>query len=90
MVFDDMIATILSNTKLNLIVIELIIRGRQLNTPLIFMTHFVVRNNVRLNSAYDLVQKLQINESFNKWNFDHLSEIDFRDFIYSFYLILYF
>ena len=37
-VFDDMIAGILSNKKLNPIVTELLIRGRKLNISLVFIT----------------------------------------------------
>ena len=37
-VFDDMIADILSNKRLNLIVTELFIRGRKLNISLAFIT----------------------------------------------------
>ena len=36
-VFDDMIADMLSNKKLNPIVTELVIRGRKLNISLVFM-----------------------------------------------------
>ena len=38
MVFDDMIAGMLSNKKLNPIVTELFIRGRKLNISLVFIT----------------------------------------------------
>ena len=38
MVFDDMIADMLSNKKLNPIVTELFIRGRKLNISLVFIT----------------------------------------------------
>ena len=38
-VFDDMIADMLSNKTFNSIVTELIIRGRKLNIPLVFITH---------------------------------------------------
>ena len=43
-VFDDMIADMLSNKKLNQIVIELFIRGRKLNISLVLITqsYFVV------------------------------------------------
>ena len=43
-VFDDMIADMLFNKKLNPIVTELYIRGRKLNTSLVFITqsYFVV------------------------------------------------
>ena len=37
-VFDDMIADMLSNKKRNPMVTELLIRGRKLNISLIFMT----------------------------------------------------
>ena len=37
-VFDDMMADMLSNEKLNLIVIELFIRGRKSNISLVFIT----------------------------------------------------
>ena len=36
--FDDMIADMLSNTKLNPIVTELFVRGRKLNKYLVFMS----------------------------------------------------
>ena len=37
-VFDDMIADILNNKKLNPILTELFIRGRKLNISLVFIT----------------------------------------------------
>ena len=37
-VFDDMIADIINNKKLNSIVIELFLRGRELNTSLFYCT----------------------------------------------------
>ena len=52
-VFDDMIAVMLGNKKLSPIVTKLFIRGRKLNTSLVFITqsYFVVPKNIRLNSA---------------------------------------
>ena len=43
-VFDDMIADIINNKKLNSVVSELLIRGRKLNIPIVFMTqsYFIV------------------------------------------------
>ena len=46
-VFDDMIADVLSNEKLNPIALELFIRGIKLKTSLVFITQFyfdVLRN----------------------------------------------
>ena len=53
-VFDDMIAGILSIKKCNPIVTELFIRGRKLNISLVFVTqsHFVVPENIRLRSTH--------------------------------------
>ena len=46
-VFDDMIADMLSNKKLNPILTELFIRGRKLNISLVFVTesYFTVPQN---------------------------------------------
>ena len=41
-VFDDMIADIPSNKKFDLIVTELFIRGRKLNTFLVFTSQFIL------------------------------------------------
>ena len=41
-VFDDMIADMLSNEKLNLIVTKLFFIGRKLNLSLVFVTSYVV------------------------------------------------
>ena len=53
-VFDDMIAGMLSNKKLNPIVTELITGGRKLNISLVFITqsYFAVPKNIRLTSTY--------------------------------------
>ena len=50
-VFDDMIADIINNKKLNLIVTGLFIRGRKLTISLVFITqsYFKVLKDVRLN-----------------------------------------
>ena len=51
-VFDDMIAYILSNEKLNSIVTELFTRGRKLNISLVFIkkTYFKVPKDVGLST----------------------------------------
>ena len=55
--FDDMIADMLSNKKLNPIVSKLFVRWRKLNISLVSITqsYFVVPKNIRLNSAYYFV-----------------------------------
>ena len=49
-VFDDMIAGMLSNKKLNPIVTELFISGRKSNISLVFITqsYFTISKNTRL------------------------------------------
>ena len=52
-IFNDMIADMLSNKRLNPIVTELFIRGRKLNISLVFIaqSYFAVPKNIRLNST---------------------------------------
>ena len=56
-VFDDMIADMINNKRLNPIVIELFIRGRKLNISIGFITqsYFKVPKDVRLNSRHFLL-----------------------------------
>ena len=62
-VFDDMIADIIKNKKLNLIVTELFIRGRKLNISLVFITqsYFKVPKDVRLNTTHFFIAKTSTN-----------------------------
>ena len=59
-VFDDMIADMLSNKKLNPIVTELFFRGRNLSISLVFITQsfFAVLKNIGLNSTHYFVMKI--------------------------------
>ena len=65
-VFDDMIADMIHDKKLDSIVNELFIRGRKLNITLVFITqsYFKVPKDVRLNTTYSLSQNFQIIESW--------------------------
>ena len=56
-VFDDMIADMISNKNLNSIVTELFIRGRKLNISTMFITQscFQVHNDVMLNFTHFLL-----------------------------------
>ena len=59
-VFDDMIADIINNKKLNPLVTELFIRGRKLNISIVFITqsYFKVPKDVRLNSTHLFIMKV--------------------------------
>ena len=65
-VFDDMIADIMTNKKFQAIIKELFIRCRKLNISLVFITqsYFSVPKDVRLNSTHYLVMKLTTKENY--------------------------
>ena len=56
-VFDDMVADMINNKKLNSIVTELFIRGRKINISVVFITqsYFKVPKEVRLNTTHFLL-----------------------------------
>ena len=74
-VFDDM--------KLNPIVTELFIRGRKLNTSIVFVTqsYFKVPKDVRLNSTHFFIMKIPNKREFQQTALNHSSDIDFKDFM---------
>ena len=59
--FEDIIADVLSNKNLNPIVSELFIRGGKLNISLVFITQsdFSVPKNIRLYSTHYFVMKIR-------------------------------
>ena len=59
-VFDDMIADIMTNKRLQAIIKELFIRYRKLDISLVFITqsYFSVPKEVRLNSTHYLIMKI--------------------------------
>ena len=83
-VFDDMIADMLSNKKLNPVVTELFIRGRKLNIYLVFITqsYSAVPKNIRRNSTHYFIMNFPNNEVLEQIAFNNSSYIDFQVFIY--------
>ena len=67
-IFDDMIADMINNNKLNPIVTELFIRGRKVNISIVFITqsYFKVPKDVRLNSTHFFIMKIPNKENFSK------------------------
>ena len=59
-VFDDMIADIMTNKKFQAIIKELFLRCRKINIPLVFITqsYFSVPKDVRLNSRHYFIMKI--------------------------------
>ena len=80
-VFDDMIADMINNKKLNPIVTELFIRGRKLNisTVVITQSYFKVPKDVRLNSTHFFIMKILNKRELQQIALNHSSDIDFKD-----------
>ena len=85
-VFDDMIADVINNKKLDSIVTELFIRGRKLNISIVFITqsYFKVSKDVRLNSTHFFIMKIPNKRELQQIALNHSSHIDFNDFIKNF------
>ena len=82
-IFDDMIAYMINNKKLNPVVTELFIRGRKLNTSIVFITqsYFKVPKDVRLNSTHFFIMKIPHKRELQQIALNHSSDIDFKDFL---------
>ena len=82
-VFDDMIADMINNNKLNPIVTELLIRGRKLNISIVFIaqSYFKVPKDVRLNSTHFFIMKIPNKRELQQLALNHSSDIDFKDFM---------
>ena len=82
-VFNDMIADMINNKKLNPIVTELFIRGRKLNISIVFIkqSYFKVPKDVRLNSTHFFIMKIPNKRKLQQIALNHSSDIDFKDFI---------
>ena len=82
-VFDDMIADMINNKKLNPVVTELFIRGRKLNISIVFITQssFKVPKGVRLNSTHFFIIKIPNKRDLQQIALNHSSDMDFKDFI---------
>ena len=81
-VFDDMIADIMSNKKFQAIIKELLIRCKILNISLVFITqsYFFVPKDVRLNSIHYLIMKINNRKDLQNIAIDHSADIDYNDF----------
>ena len=82
-VFDDMIADMINNKKLNSIVTELFIRCRKLNISLVFISqsYFKVPKDLRNNSTHFFIMKIPNKRELQQIAINHSSDIDTKDFI---------
>ena len=81
--FDDMIADVINDKKLNSIVTELFIRGRKLNISLAFITqsYFKVPKDVGINSTHFFVMKIPNKRELQQIALNNSSNINSEDFI---------
>ena len=80
-VFDDMIADIMTNKKFQTIIKELFIRCRNLNISLVFITqsYFSVPKDLRLNSTHYLIMKINNRRELQNVSTDHSAGVNYQD-----------
>ena len=78
-----MIADMINNKKLNSMVTELFIRGRKLNTSLIFITqsYFKVPKDARNNSTHFFIMKIPNKRELTQIVINDSSDINTKHFI---------
>ena len=82
-VFEDMIADVKDNKKLQAIMEEMFIRCRKLNISLAFITqsYFSVPKDVRLNLTHYLTMKINNRKELQNIAINHSADIDYQDFM---------
>ena len=83
-VFDDMIADMINNKKLNSIVTKLFIRGRKFNISsfiIITQWYFKVTKDVRLTSTHFFIMKIPNKRELQQIVLNHSSDTNSKDFI---------
>ena len=82
-VFDDVIADMINNKKLNSMITELFIRGRKLNISLVFITqsYFKVPKDDRPNSSHFFIMKTPSKRGLQQIALNHSLDISSQDFI---------
>ena len=82
-VFDDMIADIMSSKKFKAIIKELFIRCRKLNISIVFITQSYSRTpkEGRLNSTHYVIMKTQSRKELQNIPQENSVDIDFKDFL---------
>ena len=82
-VFDDMVADMINNKKLNSLVIELFIRERKLHISFAFITqsYFKVPKDLRLNSIHFFIMKIPNKRELQQIALSYSSDISTKDLI---------
>ena len=79
-VFDDIVADIIKNKKLNSIVTELFIRGRKLDISQYFQSYFKVPKDARLYTTNFFISKIQNRRELQQTAINRSSDISSKDF----------
>ena len=82
-VFDNMMADMVHNKKLDSTVTEWFIRGRKINISFVFITqsYFKVPKYVKLNTTHSFVAKIPNKRKLQQIVINHSSDINRKDFI---------
>ena len=82
-VFDGMIAGIMTNKKFQAIIKELFIRCRNLNISLVFITqsYFSVPRDIRLNATHYFIMKINNRREFQNIARNHSADTDYKNFV---------
>ena len=82
-VFDDMIADIMMEKKIQAIIKELFIRCRKVNISLFLSLSliFVFQKMSRLNSTHYLIMKISNRKEIQNIAINHSADIDYNDFV---------
>ena len=82
-VFDDLIADIMTNKTFQSTIKELFIRCRKTNISHVFITqsYFSVPKDIRLNSTHYLIMKINNKRELQNIAINHSADIDYKDFI---------
>ena len=82
-VFDGMIANIMTSKNFQSVIKELFIRCRKINISLVFITqsYFSVLKDVRLNSTHYFIMKINNKRELQNNAINHSAQIYYKDFI---------
>ena len=80
-VFDEMIANIMTKRRFQAVIKELFIRCRKLNIALVFITqsYFFVPKDLRLNSTHYLIMKINNRRELQNVSTDHSAGVNYQD-----------
>ena len=77
-VFDDIIADIINNKKLNSVVTELFVKDRKFNISLVFIPQ--VSKDARLYFTHFFIMKTPNNKEIQQIALNHSLHINYKDF----------